>query len=359
MPILDVMPVSTWRDVRSVLVSARTPDDDEIAEMLLHGRNFKSAQSFTHLRGAVEFLFNKGSFPNKRVVFPRYICGSVVRAAERAGMRVTFCDIDKKTGALSAEALAQIPLEKFGAVFVVHPFGVPSDIAKIAEICRKKKVFLVEDCAHVWDLILDGKPVGHFGDFVLFHFAKKVANVHGSLLISFKTKLPYANLKKARVSFSELFSLIIKMRLFRRPLNLLRSITKVPIDHDAQQDKVFSKQVAASSASKRLFLKKLKVFRKNKSKRSEILKVYLEHVPKNYKCLLKSLPGDSFHFPILTPKDKNRNEILKKMRVYGIFADRPWYTADIDFASRLILLPVNADMTTKDAFMICKLLEQA
>lgn len=357
MPILDVMPVSTWRDLRTVMVRAKTPSDEDIAEKLMPSRRAKSVQSFMHLRGAVEFLFKNVEFPHKRVVFPKFICESVVRAAERAGMQVTLCDIDMETGAISVTALAQIPLEKFGAVFVVHPFGIPAEMEKISSLCKQNDVFLIEDCAHVFDQIVDGKSVGSFGDFVLYHFAKKLPNVHGGLLISYKFKLPDAEIEKGHTSLGELFTLFLRTKLLRQPLNLIRSLMNLPGDQDAAHDKHFAKPLAASDGSKRLFMKKFKQFRGEKHLRGEVYKAYLEYLPGNFKALARSVPGDLFHFPVLVPMDKKRDEIMKKLRVFNIYADRVWYSVDHDFARRLLLLPVTARMREKDVKLICNLLK--
>ncbi|MBU0981549.1 DegT/DnrJ/EryC1/StrS family aminotransferase [Patescibacteria group bacterium] len=353
MPILDVMPVSTWRDVRTVMVRSTTPSDLDIAEKLVHGRKVKSVQSFLHLRGAVEFLFKNLEMPSKRVVFPRFICSSVVRAAERAGMRVTLCDLERD-GTISVEALKRIPLEKFGAVFVVHPFGVPARMKEISELCRKKNVFLIEDCAHVFGVEINGRRAGTWGDFALFHFGKKMTNVHGGLLVSYKTNLE-ANLKPARVSFGELVSLGLRMNLLRGIVNLIRSATPLPRDSEDEGGREF-KALAASDGSRRLFVRKYKEFLRGKEVRDAVFKAYLENLPEGFWAIQQEMPEDYFHFPVLVAKDKNRNDILKKLRVFGIFGDRIWYNADCSFAKRILILPVNESMREKDVKMICKLL---
>lgn len=344
--------MATWRDLRSALVTSKTPGDEELAELLVK-EGWKSAHSFRHLRAAVEYLFTEVELPRKRVIFPRFICGSVVRAAERAGCRVTFCDVDE-TGAIDVDKLAEFPLEKFGAVFVVHPFGIPAKMKMIRRLCDEHDIFLIEDCAHVFDRIVDNKAVGTWGDFVLFHFAKKMANVHGGLLLSYRFKLKGVE-ASSRMSLGEFWSLFLKWDLLRWPLNVLRSVSPLPKDHDAAHDEDFARVVPASASAKRLFKKQLARFRAGKHLRGVLYKVYLDHLPEGFEALDKTVPGDIFQFPVRV-KEKDRDRVMKKLRTWGVMADRVWYNADCEIAQSVLLLPLNESMREKDVQFICKLL---
>lgn len=349
MPIADVMPVSDWRDLQCVLVKSRNCSDDEVAESLMNGRRFKYAQSFKHLRGAVEFLFSNLEMEKKRVVFPKYICGSVARAAARAGLKVEYCEVDAQ-GNLDPVELLKMPLGEFGAVFVAHAFGNPAQVEKIRAICDSHKMVLVEDCAHSLDIQKT------LGDFVLFHFAKRIANAHGGILISADVEFPKLR-TASREGFGEIFSLILKSGLLRPILNLYRSTTKIPADADEKSDKSFSAQSPASEGSKRLFMRRLKMYAGEKAEIDKIYRAYFDKLPAQFRAVLSEPIKDFFNFPILVPKDKNRDDILAKLRVYGVFADRIWYNSACGFAKRVLVLPVNKYMNEKDVEMICNLLK--
>ncbi len=343
------MPVSDWRDLQCVLVKTKNYSDAEVAEVLMNGRKFKYAQSFKHLRGAVEFLFANLEMEKKRVVFPKYICGSVARAAARAGIKVEYCEVDAQ-GNLDPEELGKMHLEDCGAVFVAHAFGNPAQVGKIREICDSHKMFLVEDCAHSLDIQKTA------GDFVLFHFGKRIANVHGGILISADAEFP--KLKTAgHAESGEIFSLILKSGLFRPILNLYRSTKKIPEDMDEKSDKAFSVCAPASEGSKRLFMRRLKMYAGEKAEIDKIYRAYFDKLPSHYRAVLNEPIKDFFNFPILAPKDKNRDEILGRLRVYGVFADRIWYNSACGFAKRVLVLPVNRHMSEKDVEMICNLLK--
>ncbi len=344
MPIPDVMPVSDWRDIQCLMVKSKNFSDFEVAEKLMGGRKFKYAQSFAHLRGAVEFLFKNLEMEKRRVIFPKYICGSVTRAAERAGIKVDYCEVNSE-GILDYEELKKMLLEDFGGVFFVRTFGNKGDVEKISALCKEKKLFLIEDCAH--SLSIEKT----FGDFVLFHFAKRIANSQGGILISESIHFP--QLGKHASFFSGLVSVILKIGLIRPVLNLYRSTKKLPIDNDEENDKKYSAFKSASEGSKRLLMRRLKMLNNCEA----VYKSYFENLPKEYRAVLKEPVDDFFNFPILVPKDKNRNEVLGKLRVYGIFGDRIWYNSACGFAKRVLILPVNKFMTGKDVKIICNLLK--
>ncbi|HCI56299.1 MAG TPA: aminotransferase [Bacteroidales bacterium] len=56
------------------------------------------------------------------------------------------------------------------AVIVVHLYGKPCDMDPIIEICRKRNLFLIEDCAQSHGAEYKGKKTGNFGDLAAFSF---------------------------------------------------------------------------------------------------------------------------------------------------------------------------------------------
>lgn len=335
MPILDVMPVSEWRDIRTLIVNTPAPSDEKLAEELVDLK-FASARSFTQLRGAIKFLLENLKSKKKLVAFPKYICKSVLDAAKRAGYEIYFYD--------SVHELKKADFDKIAAVFVVHNFGVNPLDRELAEFI-KKEALLIEDFAHTFD------PEEIHGDYALFHFAKKVPNVHGGLLISFKKKLP--EIKKSRVGFKEFFLFILKCKLLRWPLNIIRSARPLPEESDGD----FKEIKGASDASKRIFLKQFSKFRGESDLYWKLRDAYYKKLPIGYRPFAADNQKDLFHFPVLVDKEKNRDDVLKKLRVYGIFADRIWYNSDTEIAKRILILPVTRHMREKDVTMICNLLK--
>ena len=54
--------------------------------------------------------------------------------------------------------------ENTKAVLVVHLYGIPSEMDKIVDICRRHNIYLIEDCAQSHGALYRGKMTGTFGD---------------------------------------------------------------------------------------------------------------------------------------------------------------------------------------------------
>lgn len=53
-----------------------------------------------------------------------------------------------------------------------HQYGYPQDLDRILDYCHEKKIFLIEDCAHVLESYYKGKKLGNFGEISLYSFSK-------------------------------------------------------------------------------------------------------------------------------------------------------------------------------------------
>ncbi len=56
------------------------------------------------------------------------------------------------------------------AIIVVHLYGKPCDMDPIVDICKRRNLFLIEDCAQAHGAEYKGKKVGTFGDMAAFSF---------------------------------------------------------------------------------------------------------------------------------------------------------------------------------------------
>jgi dTDP-4-amino-4,6-dideoxygalactose transaminase len=60
--------------------------------------------------------------------------------------------------------------EKTKAVMIVHYAGYACDMDAIVDICKRHKLYLIEDCAHTPGADYKGQPLGTFGDISAFSF---------------------------------------------------------------------------------------------------------------------------------------------------------------------------------------------
>jgi dTDP-4-amino-4,6-dideoxygalactose transaminase len=59
---------------------------------------------------------------------------------------------------------------KTKAVMIVHYAGYACDMDSIVDICKRHKLYLIEDCAHTPGADYKGQPLGTFGDVAAFSF---------------------------------------------------------------------------------------------------------------------------------------------------------------------------------------------
>ncbi len=81
-----------------------------------------------------------------------------------------FCDIEPGSYNMDPVSLEANITENTKAVICTHLWGVPARIAEIRDICRRHRLFLIEDCAHSVGVRWNGQHVGTFGDLGMFSF---------------------------------------------------------------------------------------------------------------------------------------------------------------------------------------------
>ncbi len=105
-----------------------------------------------------------------------------------------FADVDPRTYNLTAQTIEAAITERTRAVIVVHLRGSPCDMEPIVELCRRRSLFLIEDCAQAWGATYRGKPVGNFGQvgcYSLNNF-KHLSCGDGGLVVTQDEKLHHA-----------------------------------------------------------------------------------------------------------------------------------------------------------------------
>ncbi|UCH36114.1 MAG: DegT/DnrJ/EryC1/StrS family aminotransferase [Armatimonadota bacterium] len=88
-----------------------------------------------------------------------------------------FVDIDPETYQINPAAMEAAITDKTKAAVVVHYGGYPADMDAIAEIAKRRHLFIVEDCAHAHGTEWRGRKVGALVDAGAFSFqASKTLN---------------------------------------------------------------------------------------------------------------------------------------------------------------------------------------
>jgi dTDP-4-amino-4,6-dideoxygalactose transaminase len=129
--------------------------------------------------------------PGKKVVLSPYTIADAINMVIVAGCVPVFADIDRATTNVSAAEIERLIDDQVGGVIVTHLHGIACEIEKIAELCRRNGIPLIEDCAQAFGARLNGKMLGSFGDAGIFSFGmyKSVTSFYGGMLVTHRSTL--------------------------------------------------------------------------------------------------------------------------------------------------------------------------
>jgi dTDP-4-amino-4,6-dideoxygalactose transaminase len=103
------------------------------------------------------------------VILPAYAFDSTLSAVAAVGATPVFADIDESFNIDVNDVTEKISV-RTKAVIAVHMGGFPTDINKLLSICRKRGIYVIEDCSYSAGSILDGKKTGSLADAAAFDF---------------------------------------------------------------------------------------------------------------------------------------------------------------------------------------------
>ena len=115
-----------------------------------------------------------------------------------------FIDSDYETWNMSPEALERA-FEKYPdvkAVMPVHLYGLPANMDRIMEICKKHGVPVIEDAAESLGTLYHGRYTGTFGDYGAFSFnGNKIITTSGGGMLACNLPEEQAKERIAKVRF--------------------------------------------------------------------------------------------------------------------------------------------------------------
>jgi perosamine synthetase len=136
---------------------------------------------------ALEIVLRSLGVEGREVVVPSNTFFATPAAVIHAGGRPRFADVERATMGLTVETVAAVVSSATVAVIVVHIAGTVSpETPKIAEFCRDRDLFLVEDAAHAHASTLDGRMAGTFGAAAAFSFypTKVITAGEGGMIVT-------------------------------------------------------------------------------------------------------------------------------------------------------------------------------
>src|SRR5688500_15604611 len=140
---------------------------------------------FFRARNAIYYLFLglKSVRPRMSVLVPDYHSGNEVLALRAAGATLHFYPIGRDMQP-DLDAVEQLCKQHDPDVlYVIHYLGWPQPMGAFGEICRRRTMLLVEDCALSLLSEPGGEALGTHGDWAVFCLYKTLPVPNGSLLV--------------------------------------------------------------------------------------------------------------------------------------------------------------------------------
>ena len=133
------------------------------------------------------------------VIVPSMTHTATAHAVEYTGAKAVFADVDLESGNLDLDYIKKKITKKTKGVILVHMAGMPCDLEKIVSFCKKKKIILLEDCAHALGTRYNNYHVGNFGLSGSFSFypTKQITTGEGGVVIT-SNKSFYKKIKKLK-----------------------------------------------------------------------------------------------------------------------------------------------------------------
>ena len=105
------------------------------------------------------------------IVTPRTFIASVSCVAN-AGATPVFADVDRDSGNLSSQTIAEALTPRTRAVIVVHLGGWPADMDPIMALAERHGLAVIEDCAQAHGARYKGRSVGSIGHLAAWSFCQ-------------------------------------------------------------------------------------------------------------------------------------------------------------------------------------------
>ena len=106
------------------------------------------------------------------VIVPNYTMVATANVVKMAGLKLNLVDISEKDLCMCPKDLAKKITKKTKVVIYTQMNGRVGQIDKIAKICKKRNIFLIEDAAHAIGSYIKNKHVGNHGIASSFSFSK-------------------------------------------------------------------------------------------------------------------------------------------------------------------------------------------
>jgi dTDP-4-amino-4,6-dideoxygalactose transaminase len=162
--LLDVLDSRRWWSTQGTRVH-----EFEHAWGELHGTG--PAVAVTNGSHAIEVaLLATGIGQGDEVIVPSWTFVATAASVLMVNASPVLVDVELGTGCIDPDAVEAAITERTRAVIAVHIAGHPADMERLTEICARRDLVLIEDCAHAHGSLFNGQMVGTFGSAGTYSF---------------------------------------------------------------------------------------------------------------------------------------------------------------------------------------------
>jgi dTDP-4-amino-4,6-dideoxygalactose transaminase len=220
------------------LPSAATPISNQDLFKALYNSPLELEDSLKRFLN-VKYLFLTGSgtsaiyitletlkklYPEKKtVILPAYTAPVIKLAVDKAGLKISLCEVSKKTFNMDLRSLPPLLSKDILCVIPVHLFGIPTDIYKLKEIASGMPI--IEDAAQSLGSSIHGKKTGGIGDIGIlsFHRGKNLSLYSGGAITTSSDDLAEEIQKGLKIlippGLKETFLNLLKLILISKIVN--------------------------------------------------------------------------------------------------------------------------------------------
>ena len=296
------------------------------------------------------------------VIVPSFSFITTASSFARKGCKIIFCDIEKKTLMPSLEDIKKCITKKTKVIIIVHYQGYSVDyLDELQKICKKNKIFLIEDAAQALGSYFKNKSLGSFGDFSCFSF-HETKNFHsgagGMIVINNKKYLEK-----------------IKMIYDKGTNRYLMQENKIKYYSWVEIGSAFlMTELSASFLNpqiqnyKKIILKRSKIYKRYLDLLSQINEKHL-YIPNNFKY------KHNYHAFVLILGKTDREKFLrflKKFKINAVISYTPLHRSKFGkkffkgqklintdkYVKKIVRLPMHNYLTIKDVNYICKIIKK-
>ena len=132
---------------------------------------------------AVKVAINK---KKKKIIMSPFTIFDVVNMVLCARGVPVFSDVEKKSITINLENIKKVYDDEVAAILITHTHLINSDIEKIINFAKEKKILLIEDCAISFGTNKNKKLVGTIGDISFFSFGvfKFISSLNGGMILT-------------------------------------------------------------------------------------------------------------------------------------------------------------------------------